>query len=399
MSGVFVAENRVSYPVSYADWTSREFGAMARCLITGRVHQGPDIARLQERLQAMYAPSGVHLLNYAHHGIGLSLLMFQRERPGHKEVIVPSYICPSVPQTVQAAGLRVRYVPVGSDLNLTVDGVREAISTDTLAVIAPHMYGCPAPIEALEALCKKAGVYLVDDAAQVVGVRAGRRLLGTFGDVGVISFAQSKAIVTGIRGSGGVLLMNRAAWQPAMAELCSDLPMASGRLRAVLDFLWNYVGRAYTGASGYYLQRVRERLGLFTPPAAGQTLISNLDAAVALVQLDRWDAMHHARLELLRAYAAALPVVGGLVLPQYAPGRYLARVVVQLPPGVGAQKVRQRLAMCGVESRAAYPNVADAVGDGAGVAWEDRLIGLPTPAYRLRTDVAVICAALHASIV
>lgn len=386
------------YDIGYADWTLREFGAMARCLLTGRVNQGPDIERLQDRLQTMYAPSVVHLLNYAHHGIGLALSMFQREQPGRKEVIVPSYICPSVPQTVRSAGLRVQCVPVGGDLNLTVEGVRNAINAETLAVIAPHMYGCPAPIEALESLCREAGVYLIDDAAQVVGVRAGGRLLGTFGDVGVISFAQSKAIVTGIRGSGGVLLVNRAEWVNEAAKACAGLSPARGRLGAMADFLWNHLWHAYTGHSGYYLQRLQERLGMRRAAAEGPTRIGNMDAAVARVQWDRWDAMQRERLRVLQSYAEALPAVDGLSLPQYQPGRYLARVMVQLPPGVAGENVRRHLVAARVETRAPYPPVAEAGVDAAQVCGFQRLVGLPSSSSLSRQDIASICAALHAAI-
>jgi hypothetical protein len=48
-----------------------------------------------------------------------------------------------------------------------------AIDADTLAVVAPHMYGCPASIAEIEALCRSKGVFLVDDAA----VRRARLLL------------------------------------------------------------------------------------------------------------------------------------------------------------------------------------------------------------------------------
>lgn len=387
------------YLTAYADWSSREYGAAVRCVVTARTHEGPAPAQLAQCLQAMYTPSSVRLLNYAHHGIAWALAWFARQQPARREVIVPAYICPSVPQTVRAAGLTVRCVPVGDDLNLTVEGVRGALGPATLAVIAPHMYGCPAPIEDLEVLCRESGVFLLDDAAQVVGERASERLLGTFGDVGVISFAQSKAIVTGIRGSGGVLLVNRSQWMDEADRACAALAPANGRLAALADFLWNHLWHAHTGHSGYYLQRVRERLGIRATTPAGPTRISNLEAAVALVQLDRWGAMRQERLRVLNTYHETLRGMSGLSLPQYQPGRYLARVMVQLPPGVDGQEVRRRLAAAGVQGRAPYPTVPEAGQDPAGAARVQSLIGLPASSRLSATDIAAICAALHTSIV
>lgn len=386
------------YRTCYADWTTREYVAMARCLLTGRVGQGPDIDRLSRRLHAMYTPSTVFLLNYAHHGIGMALSWFRHRRPDCDEVIVPAYICPSVPQTVRAAGLKVRCVAVGDDLNLTVEGVREALGPTTLAVIAPHMYGCPAPIEALEALCREAGVFLLDDAAQVVGERVAGRLLGTFGDVGVISFAQSKAVVTGIRGSGGVLLVNRPEWHEQAVRDCDQLPASGGRLGPLVDFLWNYVGAGYTGNSGYYFSRLWAALGMSEAPPAGPSRISNLEAAIALVQLDRWPTMRRDRLRLLDGYHESLACIDGLTLPQVRAGRYLARVVVLLPVGVDEAIVRRRLSRLGVEARAPYPPVPEGADLGGGEVFR-RLIGLPAGSELHMSDVAAICEALHAGVI
>ena len=388
------------YRIAYADWTAREYGAIARCILAGKVYQGPHIGRLAEKIRALYAPSDAHLLNYAHHGIALALRWFQHQQPGRQEVIVPAYICPSVPQTVRAAGLRVRCAAVGEDLNVTVDAVRGAINPRTLAVIAPHMYGCPAPIAAIEALCQEKGVFLIDDAAQVVGERVAGRLLGTFGDVGVVSFAQSKAVVTGIRGSGGVLLVNRPEWKQVAVDSCTAMSPARGRLGALADFLWNYIGHAYTGHTGYYLQRLWQRSGRREGRLSGPTCISNLEAAVALVQLDRWDGMRRERLRLLQVYQEAFSAFGDdrLRFPQYLQDRYLARVVVHLRAGVDAQIVRRYLAARGVESRAPYPSVAEADDIDPRCDWAQGLIGLPTSANLSSWDVSSICAGLHEAV-
>jgi len=238
-------------------------------------------------------------------------------------------------------------------------------------------------------------VFLVDDAAQVIGERVAGRLLGTFGDVGVISFAQSKAIVTGIRGSGGVLLVNRPEWHDQAVRDCNELPASIDRLRPLLDFLWNYVGAGYTGSSGYYFSRLLDALGLSTNPPAGPALISNLEAAIALVQCERWATMRSDRLRLLDSYYASLVSIDGLALPQYRSGRYLARVVVLVPLGVDGLKVRRLLYKLGIETRAPYPSVPEGSHLDGGERWS-RLIGLPVSSDLQPSDVAAICRALQA---
>jgi dTDP-4-amino-4,6-dideoxygalactose transaminase len=284
---------------------------------------------------------------------------------------------------------------VGDDLNITAEGVRQALGPKTLAVIAPHMYGCPAPIEALEALCRDAKVFLVDDAAQVVGERVAGRLLGTFGDVGVISFAQSKAIVTGIRGSGGVLLVNRPEWHDQAVRDCNQLPASGARLRPLLDFLWNYIGAGYTGSSGYYFSRLRAALGVAVTPPAGPARISNLEAAIAVVQLGRWPTMRSDQLRLLHRYHESLVCLDGLTFPQYHAGRYLARVVVLVPVSVAGPRVRHRLSKLGIETRASYPPVPEG-SELDGSELSNRVIGLPISADLKPSDVDAICRALQA---
>ncbi|QHE76708.1 DegT/DnrJ/EryC1/StrS family aminotransferase [Hydrogenophaga sp. PBL-H3] len=386
-------------PLAFADWSGAEYAAMASCLLRGRVHQGPNTTLLAQRLAQLYAPSGVHLTNYGHHAIEIALGLFKRQRPERTEVIVPAYICPSVVSAVSACGLRVRSVDVQDDLNMGPADVQAALGPDTLAVIAPHMYGCPARIGEIEALCDAAQVFLIDDAAQVVGVRQDGRLLGTFGDMGVISFAQSKTIVTGIRGSGGVLLVNRPAWTAEASRVCTELPPASGRLGALADFLWNHVGHVHTGHSGYYLGRVMSALGAVPSTPSAATQISHLEAGIALAQLDRLDALLGEKVRIAQAYHQALQRHPRLRFPQFAPGRFLARVMLLLPEGADMATFRREVLARGVETRLGY---AAQVGAGEHApqaeSFARRLVGVPCRAGMGQADVDAICAVLDTAL-
>jgi dTDP-4-amino-4,6-dideoxygalactose transaminase len=147
------------------------------------------------------------------------------------------------------------------------------------------MFGCPARIGEIEAHCRAAGVFLVDDAAQVVGERSEGRLLGTFGDVGIVSFAQSKAVVTGVRGSGGVLLVNNPALDDGVRQAWKGCRRRAGAPRRLPTSPGITCGTRYTGNSGYYLARLRSRLGGARKTAPQPARIANLDAAIALAQL------------------------------------------------------------------------------------------------------------------
>jgi dTDP-4-amino-4,6-dideoxygalactose transaminase len=380
----------IRHALSYADWSGAEYAAAAGCLLRGRVADGPQPALLAAELAARYAPSAAFPVNFGHTALAIALDLFRARAPERTEVLVPAYICPSVVQTVTAAGLRPVAVDVGADLNLLPESVAAALGPATLAVVAPHMFGCPAQIGAIEALCRQAGVFLVDDAAQVVGETCDGRLLGTFGDVGLISFAQSKAVVTGVRGSGGVLLVNRPEWVAAASAACAALPAPRGRLRAFAYFVWNYLWARHTGKSGYYLTRLGDRLGVPAPAPEARARISNLEAALARVQLRRLPALRAARIRVADQYRAAL---GGAGFTQYAPGRALSRIMLTLPPGVALAPFRAALLRAGVATRLGYTIPVDPDQPHAqAAALAQRLFGLPFAARLQEREINDICS-------
>ncbi|MFL6657059.1 MAG: DegT/DnrJ/EryC1/StrS family aminotransferase [Massilia sp.] len=386
-----------SYRLAYADWSAAEYGAAAACLLRGQIARGPKPAQLAAQLAARFAPSTVYPVNYGHTALRMALDLFKARAPGRNAVLVPAYICPSVVQTVQAAGLRVVAVDVGPDLNLTPAAVATALGPDTLAVVAPHMFACPCDIGAIETLCRDAGVFLVDDAAQVVGETVGGRLLGTFGDVGLISFAQSKAVVTGVRGSGGVLLVNRPELD-ADARLAWDaLPAPRGRLRALAYFVWNYLWHGVTGKSGYYFSRIGEKLGIAPQVSDTPARISNIEAAIALVQLRRLSALRADKIRVADLYQAALrhASLSGVDFPQYAPGRYLSRIMLSLPPGADLPALRAALARAGLETRLGYTQPVDTQQPHAHAAdLARRLFGVPFRAGMQANEISTICSIL-----
>ena len=87
------------------------------------------------------------------------------------EVILPSYICRSAVEGVQGVGAVPVFADVGSDLHLTAETVRGAITPRTKAVIVAHLFGKAAPVDRIERSLRGTGIALIDDAAQSLGAR------------------------------------------------------------------------------------------------------------------------------------------------------------------------------------------------------------------------------------
>ncbi|HEX5065489.1 MAG TPA: DegT/DnrJ/EryC1/StrS family aminotransferase [Myxococcota bacterium] len=128
---------------------------------------------------------------------------------GRDEVLIPAYTCFSIPASAIAAGLRVRLVDV------TLAGRVDPRSLESLpleraaALVVGNLFGVPEPVGALRERLSRAGVALIDDAAQALGARTPEGVVGARGDLGILSFGRGKPL--GALGGGAI------AWPGAPA--------------------------------------------------------------------------------------------------------------------------------------------------------------------------------------
>lgn len=373
----------------YGSWGWPEFKAAVCAFGRRQVTCGHDVGRLERQLGFLLNESRVFAVNSGRTALRMGLEGLAKLRPGRLEVIIPAYVCPAVVHAVRSAGLRPVPAEVGRDLNLRLDSARERIGDKTLAIIAIHMYGCPAAIVEFEKLAVGKGIFLVDDAAQVVGESINGRMLGTFGDFGLFSFAQSKCMVTGESGAGGALICRNQALLPILLEQIESLEPSRSRGKAFVSFVWGYLLAAHTRRITYYWQRFKRPASRTIHPAK----IANLDAKIALCQLATLMQRRKERMHILNKYAQQLSTIDcGLQLLQYAPDRYLTRAMVLLPAGHDAASCRRLLRMQSIETRLSYPIFAEEAHP-ADYAREvaDRLLELPASSAMGDSDVMLVC--------
>ncbi len=85
------------------------------------------------------------------------------------------------------------------------------------AVIAVHLYGQSADIEKIAGICREHEIFLIEDAAESLGATYNGRKLGTFGDIGILSFNGNKIMTT----SGGGMLVSSSEQYAATARFLS----------------------------------------------------------------------------------------------------------------------------------------------------------------------------------
>ena len=120
------------------------------------------------------------------------------------EVIVPNLTFIASSNAVLLAGASPVLCEINSDnFCIDVEKIESLISSKTKAIMPVHLYGQSCDMSALCSLAKKHNLYIVEDAAQGVGVKFRSKHVGTFGDIGVLSFYGNKTITCG---EGGVVL-------------------------------------------------------------------------------------------------------------------------------------------------------------------------------------------------
>ena len=149
------------------------------------------------------------------------LLNELRQHSDRREVVIPAYTCFSVPSAVARTGLTIRLCDVDpKTLDLDPNALLRLDLKKVLCIVPSGLYGLPADLVALEGIARRAGAFLVDDAAQCLGATQEGRACGSFGDAGFYSLGRGKGITTM---GGGILVTNRQDMAQGIAQTVRDL--------------------------------------------------------------------------------------------------------------------------------------------------------------------------------
>lgn len=185
------------FPLASPDLGARELRRVTRALRAGHVSgAAPEVAEFESACGAALASphalavsSGTAALHLALAGLGVG--------PGD-EVIVPDLTYVAAANVVRYVGATPVLVDVdGASWTLDPLATQAAISPRTKAILAVHVYGNPADLDALGRLARRHRVALIEDAAEAWGARWRGRPVGTLGQVGCYSFFANKVITTG----------------------------------------------------------------------------------------------------------------------------------------------------------------------------------------------------------
>src|SRR5919108_3748854 len=284
----------VNIPITRPALGSEEAAALTEPLATGWIVQGPkvrefervfcDLSRAPHALATTSCTTALHLA-LSTLGVGAG-----------DEVVVPSFTYVASANVVEQCGANTVFVDVdGSTFNVDPAALEAAVSPRTRAIMVVHLFGLLADMEPIMAMARERGIPVIEDAACAVGSRLQGQHAGTFGDFGAFSFHARKVVTTG---EGGMLTIR----DDDQARLASIMRSHGGQVSDL----------------------ERHRMGAFALPehevVGFNYRMTDLQAAVGIVQLGRLDELVARRRDLAAAYDDALSGMRGVVIPHVPDG-------------------------------------------------------------------------------
>ncbi|MBY8339116.1 DegT/DnrJ/EryC1/StrS family aminotransferase [Streptomyces spinosirectus] len=268
-------------------WLGEEEAAAASAaVLSGWVAQGPRVAAFErafaERVGAEHAVAVSSCTTALH----LSLVALGLG--AGDEVVVPSLSFIATANAVRYVGAEPVFADVDPDTgNLTPATVDVVRTPRTKAVLAVHQGGVPADVHALRAACADWDLPLVEDAACAIGSTVGGKPVGHGALLAAWSFHPRKLVTTG---EGGMVTTDDAEWAARLRRLREHGMNASAAERHASD---RPVLESYLEVGFNYR-------------------MTDVQAAIGLVQLGKLDTMIARRRELAARYAQLLHDVPGL---------------------------------------------------------------------------------------
>jgi dTDP-4-amino-4,6-dideoxygalactose transaminase len=252
--------------------------AFQRVLRSGWFVLGKEVEQFEQRFAAYCGSS--HAIGVAN-GLDAIMLVLRAWGVGHgDEVIVPSNTFIATWLAVSQCGATpIPVEPVEATFNIDPARIEAAITSRTKAIVAVHLYGQPADMQAIMAIADRHGLKVLEDAAQAHGAAQHGVRTGHLGHAAAFSFYPGKNL--GALGDGGGIVTN-------------DVVLA--------DLLRTY--RNYGSQKKYHnlVQGFNSRL-------------DELQAAFLNVKLDALDDGNALRRAIAARYTERLSGIEGIILP------------------------------------------------------------------------------------
>ncbi|TDE47124.1 DegT/DnrJ/EryC1/StrS family aminotransferase [Flavobacterium rhamnosiphilum] len=179
-------------------------------LDTNTYINGPQVHQFQKSLEEYLDVK--HVIPCANGTDALQIAMMGLDLKPGDEVITADFTFAATVEVIALLQLTPVLVDVDMDnMNISIEGIKRAITPKTKAIVPVHLFGRAANMGAIMALAKEHNLYVIEDNAQAIGANCKfsdgtKKKAGTIGHVGSTSFFPSKNL--GCYGDGGAIFTN-----------------------------------------------------------------------------------------------------------------------------------------------------------------------------------------------
>jgi perosamine synthetase len=363
--------------LSRPDVTEKEIERVTQVLRGPELSLGPVAPEFERAFAAYIGRRRAVAVNSGTSGLFLSLLALGIG-PGDEVITTPFTFIAST-TCIMMAGARPVFVDIDPvSLNINPQRIEAAITDRTKAVLPVEVFGNPAGFDQVCKIAERHSLPIVEDSCEALGSALNGKKAGSFGILSTFGFYPNKQITTG---EGGMILTD----DDALADTCTSL-RNQGR-----------------GEEGGWL--AHERLGY-------NFRLSDINAALGVVQLSRIDQIKAKRRQVATWYQEMLAGEDRLIVPTEPAGCELSWFVfvVHLNEHFGQHQrdaILQEMGRQGIQVSNYFPPVhlqpfiADQYGHRQGdfpVAEfvSQRTIAMPFHNHLTEQDVALVCGALRA---
>lgn len=223
--------------------TGRELWYIAQAHANGHLSgDGPYTRQCHQWLRENTRASAALLTHSCTAALEMSALLLDLE--AGDEVIMPSYTFVSTANAFVLRGAVPVFVDIRADtLNIDERLIEEAITPRTKAICVVHYAGAACDMDPILEIAERHGLKVVEDAAQALMSSYKGRPLGTLGDLGTLSFHETKNIVSG---EGGALLCRDAAFAERAEIIREKGTNRSNYRRGAVDkYTWVDIGSSF----------------------------------------------------------------------------------------------------------------------------------------------------------
>ena len=174
------------------------------CLKSNQLTSGKFIKKFEKSFSKLHKKK--YAISVSNGTAALEIAVKSLNLKKGSEVIIPNFSIISTALSVIKNDLIPIFVDCEIDTwNTSPDEILKKVTKKTKAIIITHIYGLPVDMKKILIFAKKKNIKIIEDAAEVIGLKYNNRFCGSFGDVSIFSFYANKHITTG---EGGMIVTN-----------------------------------------------------------------------------------------------------------------------------------------------------------------------------------------------